>query len=56
MSILTLVFALLLSGSSSVTVHTNDVIGGGPISAPQAAPAPAHPPTVNEVIGGGPIT
>jgi hypothetical protein len=56
MSILTLVFALLLSGSSSVTVHTNEVIGGGPITAPQAVAAPANPPTVDSISGGGPTS
>jgi hypothetical protein len=36
MRTLTLLVALLLSGSSGFTVHTHDVISGGPISAPQA--------------------
>ena len=54
MSILTLLFALLLSGSSNPTVHTNDVSSGGPTSA--AVAATINPPTVNEVSSGGPTS
>jgi hypothetical protein len=55
MSILTLILALLLSGSSSVPAQTNVVSGGGPILAPQAAGATTNPPVVDSISGGGPI-
>lgn len=56
MTILTLFFALLLSGASGVTAHTDGVSGGGPISGPQAAASTGTPPTSDSVSGGGPTT
>ncbi len=40
LSIVTVFFAVLLSGSSSLTFHANVVIGGGPTSGSQANAAP----------------
>ncbi len=54
MTILTLLAALLLSGSSYFTVHTNEVSSGGPTTAKPTQAPPGM--TVNEVIGGGPIS
>jgi hypothetical protein len=54
MSILTLLIALLLSGSTNFTVHTNSVVGGGPTTVTQAAGTTVNPPTADEVYGGGP--
>lgn len=55
MSIISILFALLLSGSANFTSHTDGAIGGGPVTAaPTSSISPA--PTVDEVIGGGPVT
>ncbi len=55
MSILTLLVALLFSGSTGLTVHTNGVIGGGPTSGIQAADSISNPiPAI--VSGGGPTS
>jgi hypothetical protein len=56
MSIITILVALLLSGSGNFTAHPGSVSGGGPVSAPQAAtPIPGGGLTTDSVVGGGPV-
>ncbi len=53
MSIITILFALLLSGSGNFSTHTSGVYGSGPATAaPTSTTVPGA--TVDEVYGGGP--
>jgi hypothetical protein len=59
MSILTILLAVLLSGSGTLNMHPNSVIGGGPSGSPQPASisggGPVGSPTVDSIYGGGPV-
>jgi hypothetical protein len=54
MSILTIVFALLLSGSGSFATHANNVSNGGPTAASQTSRT--LPGMTVDDYGGGPTT
>jgi hypothetical protein len=53
MSILTIVFALLLSGPANFTTHTNSVSGGAPTTASQTSKT--LPGMAVDDLGGGPV-
>lgn len=56
MSIITILFALLVSGSGYVSAHPGDVLGGGPTGHSQPSPGVVGGVTVNDVYGGGPVS
>lgn len=53
MSIPTILLAVLLAGLGTLTIHVNDVYGGGPVGVGSGHVGGV---TVNDVIGGGPVT
>ncbi len=55
MTILAILLAALLAGLGNAGAHSYIVYGGGPVTAPQSAPAAGGAQT-NIVIGGGPVT
>ena len=55
MSIISILFALLLSGSANFTAHTDGYIGGGPVGAPTTSTTGGTA-TVDGVSGGGPVS
>lgn len=54
MTIISILFALLLSGAANSTAHTASISGGGPVSAAPTSPISGGA-TVDEVSGGGPV-
>jgi hypothetical protein len=55
MSIISILFALLLSASAIVTAHTDSVSGGGPVTAAPTSSTAGGTATVDGVSGGGPV-
>jgi hypothetical protein len=54
MSIISILFALLLSGSANFSMHTNVVSGGGPVTAAPTSSTSGGTATVDSISGGGP--
>ena len=55
MTIISILFALLLSGAANSTAHTASISGGGPTTAAPMT-STSTTPTVDVVSGGGPVT